>query len=29
VIDKVALDAPPADNPRLRKLLAKGAPWER
>ena len=24
-----ALDAPPADNPRLRKLLAKKAPWER
>ncbi len=24
-----ALDAPPADNPRLRKLLAKRAPWER
>ena len=24
-----ALDAPPSDNPRLRKLLAKRAPWER
>lgn len=24
-----ALDAPPADNPRLRELLAKRAPWER
>jgi uncharacterized protein (DUF1778 family) len=24
-----ALDAPPADNPRLRTLLAKRAPWER
>ena len=24
-----ALDAPPAHNPRLRKLLAKRAPWER
>lgn len=24
-----ALDAPPADNPRLRKLFAKQAPWER
>ena len=24
-----ALDASPADNPRLRKLLAKRAPWER
>jgi len=24
-----ALDAPPADNPRLRQLLAKQAPWER
>ena len=24
-----ALDAPPADNPRLRRLLAKNAPWER
>jgi len=24
-----ALDAPTADNPRLRKLLAKRAPWER
>lgn len=24
-----ALDAPPAANPRLRKLLAKRAPWER
>jgi uncharacterized protein (DUF1778 family) len=24
-----ALDAPPADNPRLRRLLAKRAPWER
>jgi uncharacterized protein (DUF1778 family) len=24
-----ALDAPPADNPRLRKLLSKRAPWER
>ena len=24
-----ALDAPPADNPRLRKRLAKRAPWER
>ena len=24
-----ALDARPADNPRLRKLLAKRAPWER
>ena len=24
-----ALDAPPSDNPRLRKLLAKKAPWER
>jgi uncharacterized protein (DUF1778 family) len=24
-----ALDAPPADNPRLRNLLAKQAPWER
>ncbi len=23
------LDASPADNPRLRKLLAKRAPWER
>ena len=25
----VALDAPPFDNPRLRKLLATQAPWER
>jgi uncharacterized protein (DUF1778 family) len=24
-----ALDAPPADNPRLRKLLSRKAPWER
>ena len=24
-----ALDAAPAGNPRLRKLLAKRAPWER
>jgi uncharacterized protein (DUF1778 family) len=24
-----ALDAPPAQNPRLRKLLSKRAPWER
>lgn len=24
-----ALDAPPSDNPRLRRLLAKKAPWER
>ena len=24
-----ALDAPPSNNPRLRKLLAKRAPWER
>jgi len=24
-----ALDAPPSDNPRLRKLLAKKASWER
>lgn len=24
-----ALDAPPADNPRLRKLFARQAPWER
>jgi uncharacterized protein (DUF1778 family) len=24
-----ALDAPPADNPRLRKLLTTRAPWER
>jgi uncharacterized protein (DUF1778 family) len=24
-----ALDTPPADNPRLRKLLASRAPWER
>ena len=24
-----ALDATPSDNPRLRKLLAKRAPWER
>ena len=24
-----ALDAPPADNPRLRKLLRTKAPWER
>jgi uncharacterized protein (DUF1778 family) len=24
-----ALDTPPADNPRLRKLLATRAPWER
>lgn len=24
-----ALDAPPADNPRLRRLLARKAPWER
>ncbi len=23
------LDAPPSDNPRLRKLLATKAPWER
>jgi len=23
------LDAPPADNPRLRRLLAEKAPWER
>lgn len=23
------LDAPPADNPRLRRLLAERAPWER
>lgn len=23
------LDAPPAENPRLRKLLARRAPWER
>lgn len=24
-----ALDAPPADNPRIRKLLSRKAPWER
>lgn len=24
-----ALDAPPSDNPRLRTLLSKKAPWER
>lgn len=24
-----ALDAPPADNPRLQKLLSTRAPWER
>jgi uncharacterized protein (DUF1778 family) len=24
-----ALDAPPSDNPRLRRLLARRAPWER
>lgn len=24
-----ALDAPPADNPRLRDLMARKAPWER
>ena len=24
-----ALDAPPKDNPRLRKLMARRAPWER
>ena len=24
-----ALDAPPSENPRLRQLLAKPAPWER
>ena len=24
-----ALDKPPADNPRLRRLLASKAPWER
>jgi uncharacterized protein (DUF1778 family) len=24
-----ALDAPPSDNPRLRRLLARQAPWER
>lgn len=24
-----ALDAPPKDNPRLKRLLAKKAPWER
>lgn len=24
-----ALDRPPADNPRLRRLLASKAPWER
>lgn len=24
-----ALDAPPADNPRLRRLLAEKAPWDR
>jgi uncharacterized protein (DUF1778 family) len=24
-----ALDAPPVDNPRLRRLLSKRAPWER
>jgi uncharacterized protein (DUF1778 family) len=24
-----ALDAPPSDNPRLRKLLTTQAPWER
>jgi uncharacterized protein (DUF1778 family) len=24
-----ALDKPPAENPRLRRLLASGAPWER
>ena len=24
-----ALDKPPADNPRLRRLLASRAPWER
>lgn len=24
-----ALDAPPAENPRLRKLLTKAAPWDR
>ena len=23
------MDAPPADNPRLRRLLAEKAPWER
>jgi uncharacterized protein (DUF1778 family) len=26
---KEALDAPPTDNPRIRKLLARHAPWER
>lgn len=25
----VALDKPPADNPKLRRLLASRAPWER
>ena len=25
----VALDKPPSDNPRLRRLLASKAPWER
>lgn len=25
----VALDAPPKDNPRLRQLMAKRAPWEK
>jgi len=24
-----ALDKPPAENPRLRRLLTSGAPWER
>jgi uncharacterized protein (DUF1778 family) len=24
-----ALEAPPSDNPRLRRLLARRAPWER
>lgn len=24
-----ALEAPPADNPRLRRLLSRRAPWER
>jgi uncharacterized protein (DUF1778 family) len=24
-----ALDAPPADNPRLRRLLATRAPWQK
>jgi uncharacterized protein (DUF1778 family) len=25
---QAALDKPPADNPRLRRLLRKSAPWE-